>query len=56
MFVHILKEIESYSFRKFRINRCFYEKYENATICRIYATNGNVVYNVSKVKYSLRLD
>lgn len=56
MFVRILMEIQSYSFRKFRINRRFYEEYENATICRIYITNGNVVCNVPKVKYSLRLD
>lgn len=56
MFVRISMEIQSYSFRKFGINRRFYEKYENATICRIYITNGNVVCNVPKVKYSLRLD
>lgn len=56
MFIRILMEIRSYSFPKFRINRRFYEKYENATICRIYITNGNVVCNVPKVKYSLRLD
>lgn len=56
MCVRISMEIQSYSFRKFKINRRFYEKYENATICRIYITSGNVVYNVPKAKYSLRLD